>query len=263
MVNELIKLPKRPLGSTGLHVSPLALGTVKIGRNTDVKYPDTFELPDDDLVTLLLEVARDAGINLIDTAPAYGDSELRLGRLLPGNREDWIISTKAGEIYGDDGSAFDFSAGAITRSIEQSLKALKTDYLDIVLIHSDGNDLDILNHTDALDTLMALKAQGKIRAAGISTKTIEGGLAAVPVCDLLMVALNPSDTSQLPVIEAAGKADCGILLKKVFDSGRADPAQCLEFAIGTPGVHAAVVGTINPSHLIENVKSLQRYLAET
>ena len=83
----------RPLGSTGIEVSPLGLGTVKIGRNEQVKYPRGFEIPDDVQVSELIAMAWDLGINFIDTAPAYGSSEDRLGRLLP-NADDWVIMTK-------------------------------------------------------------------------------------------------------------------------------------------------------------------------
>ena len=86
-------MQKRVLGSTGLDVSVLGLGTVKIGRNQQVKYPSGFELPDDRSVIELFELARSLGINLIDTAPAYGSSEQRLGELLP-DRHDWVMMTK-------------------------------------------------------------------------------------------------------------------------------------------------------------------------
>ena len=65
----------RPLGATGLQVSPLGLGTVKFGRNQGVKYPQAFNLPSDREALALLELAWDLGINLLDTAPAYGESE--------------------------------------------------------------------------------------------------------------------------------------------------------------------------------------------
>ena len=83
-------LPRRALGSTGLDVSCLGLGTVKIGRNEGVKYPAGFQLPDDALVRDILALCRDVGMNLIDTAPAYGSSEERLGALLT-QRQDWVI----------------------------------------------------------------------------------------------------------------------------------------------------------------------------
>ena len=78
----------RPLGSTGLSVSPLGLGTVKLGRDQGVKYPNGFTIPDDQQALQLLGLARELGINLLDTAPAYGSSEQRLGPLLRGQRQD-------------------------------------------------------------------------------------------------------------------------------------------------------------------------------
>ncbi len=75
----------RPLGSTGLSVSPLGLGTVKLGRDVGPSStPSGFKIPDDQQAQMLLRMARDMGINLIDTAPAYGTSEERLGPLLRG-----------------------------------------------------------------------------------------------------------------------------------------------------------------------------------
>ena len=97
----------RALGSTGIDVSPLGLGTVKIGRNEQVKYPQGFEIPEDADVRELLAQAWDLGINFIDTAPAYGSSERRLGQLLP-HADDWVIMTKVGEIFENGKSRFDF-----------------------------------------------------------------------------------------------------------------------------------------------------------
>ena len=242
------------LGNTGLQIGNIALGTVKLGRNTDVKYPKAFSLPDDAQVIALLETASEIGVNLLDTAPAYGDSERRLGQLMPGKREQWVISTKCGESYHANGSHYDFSASAIGASVEQSLKHLNTDYLDIVLIHSNGNDSHIIEHTDAVETLLQLKQKGLIRAIGMSTKTVAGGLLALAFADVLMVTLNLDDDSQMPVIDAANNAGTGILLKKVFASGHRAPEDSLRYALGTQGVHAAVVGTLNPEHLRSNVR---------
>ena len=89
----------RPLGSTGFDVSPLGLGTVKLGRDQGVKYPNGFTIPDDAQALALLNQARDLGINLLDTAPAYGISEERLGHLLQGQRDEWVIVSKVGEEF--------------------------------------------------------------------------------------------------------------------------------------------------------------------
>jgi len=162
-------LAKRPLGSTGIDVSSLGLGTVKFGRNQEVKYPTGFSLPVDRAIESLLDVARENGINLLDTAPAYGSSEQRIGRLLR-DRDQWVICTKVGEEFTTGKSFFDFSAEHTRRSVERSMRDMKTDYLDIVLIHSDGEDLKILEQTDCLATLLKMQEKGQIRAIGMSTK---------------------------------------------------------------------------------------------
>ena len=82
-----------------------------------------------------------------------------------------------GEEFSAGESHFDFSGAHTRESIERSLRRLKTHYLDLVLIHSDGNDLEILEHTDCLESLMRLKEEGLIRAVGMSTKTVEGASA--------------------------------------------------------------------------------------
>src|SRR5690606_2482402 len=121
---------KRPLGQTGIEVSALGWGTVKLGRNTQVKYPSGFELPDDKTAAQLLHLVRDLGVNLLDTAPAYGTSEERLGNLLKGQRQGWVSCTKAGEFFDGTHSRFDFSSAALRESVEQSLRRRRSDYID-------------------------------------------------------------------------------------------------------------------------------------
>jgi len=188
-------LIRHELGGTGMRVSRLGLGTVKFGRNERVKYPAGFDLPSDREITALLHQAMDAGINLIDTAPAYGGSEQRLGKLLP-EREHWLLCTKVGEIFEAGRSRFDFSASHTRASIERSLRHLRSDRLDIVLIHSDGNDLAILDRSDCLETLARLRERGLIRAVGMSSKTVAGGLRAIDLVDVLMLTYNRADPSQ-------------------------------------------------------------------
>jgi aryl-alcohol dehydrogenase-like predicted oxidoreductase len=173
-------LLKCPLGQTGLEVSALGWGTVKLGRNTQVKYPEGFSLPDDRVAAQLLHLVRDLGINLLDTAPAYGISEERLGKLLKGQRQDWVLCTKAGEFFDGRESRFDFSPAAIKLSVEQSLRRLRSDYIDLLLIHSDGDDSRLINELEVFRPLEELKRAGWIRAYGMSTKTLEGGLLIIP-----------------------------------------------------------------------------------
>ena len=248
----------RPLGDTGLIVSPLGLGTVKLGRDQGVKYPNGFTIPDDAAARALLDQARALGINLIDTAPAYGVSEQRLGPLLRGQREDWVIVSKVGEEFDDGQSRFDFSPQHTRFSVERSLQRLETDRIDLVLVHSDGNDVAILRDSGVYETLAQLKREGKIRAFGLSGKTVEGGLLALEYGDCAMVTYNLAEQAERPVLDHAATHGKGILIKKALASGHAvlageDPVRAsFELVFGHPGVTAAIVGTINPQHLAAN-----------
>jgi aryl-alcohol dehydrogenase-like predicted oxidoreductase len=157
-----MNLERRVLGSTVIEISCIGLGSVKFGRNEEVKYPKHFSLPTDMEIERLLDIAQAEGINLIDTAPAYGSSEQRIGRLLKG-RDQWVICTKVGERFITGKSIYDFTAKKTIESVEKSLRHLNTDYLDIVLIHSDGHDQAILDSTDCMQTLLEMKNAGKIR----------------------------------------------------------------------------------------------------
>ncbi len=257
-------LKRRLLGSTGIEVSPLGLGTVKIGRDQQVKYPAGFKIPDDKAVRELLELAWDLGINTLDTAPAYGNSEERLGQLLP-HKNDWVIVGKVGEIFEGGESAFDFSAAHTRRSIERSLKRLGRDCIDIMLVHSHGDDMDIIQREEVCQTLHELKREGLVRAVGMSTKTVEGGLWCVEHMDAVMATYNPVCTGELPVLQRAAELNKGVLIKKGLQSGHADSAAggggveaALRFVFAQSSVHSVVVGTINPHHLRDNVELVRR-----
>ncbi len=111
-------MDKIALGQTGIDISPIGLGTVKFGRNQGVKYPQEFDIPDEDYLANLLDVAKSLGINMLDTAPSYGMSEERLGRLLSGQREDWVIVGKVGEEFENGKSSYHFTPDHFTRSLE-------------------------------------------------------------------------------------------------------------------------------------------------
>jgi len=259
----------RPLGSTGLSVSPLGLGTVKLGRDQGVKYPNGFTIPDDDAARLLLAQARELGINLIDTAPAYGRSEERLGPLLRGQRDQWVIVSKVGEEFDDGQSRFDFSAAHTRASVERSLKRLETDCIDLVLVHSDGDDLRILEQEEVYQTLALLRQEGKIRGFGFSGKTAEGGLKALEQGDCAMVTYNLNEQAERPVLDYAAAHGKAILVKKALASGHVclspgvDPVKAsFELLFAHPGVSSAIVGTINPLHLAHNVATVARVLRQ-
>lgn len=257
---------QRQIATTGCSVSAFGLGTVKFGRNSDLKYPNSFALPDNRTIADLLAIARDHGVNLLDTAPSYGSSEERLGALLNSQRHHWVISTKVGETWSEKGSQYDFTGSAVEASITTSLKRLATDYLDIVLVHSDGSDEKIINELDTLATLEKLKSKGIIRCFGISTKTITGGMLAIERCDLAMVAYNLTQQSEKPVLDYAVELNKGIFIKKALDSGNKPRhldskvwlQDALQFVLNHPAVTSVIMGTINPQHLKENLETINQ-----
>src|SRR5258708_38194396 len=121
----------RPMGKTGLAVSPIGFGAFKIGRNEKTKYSQEYPLPDDPTVERLLHEGLDLGVTHIDTAPAYGLSEERIGRSLAHRRAEFTLSTKVGEIFENGRSRFDFSESGVRASVTQSLKRLRTDVIDL------------------------------------------------------------------------------------------------------------------------------------
>jgi aryl-alcohol dehydrogenase-like predicted oxidoreductase len=254
---------RKMITDTGLAVSPLGLGTVKLGRNKGVKYPHAFQIPDDAQALALLNQAWELGINLIDTAPAYGNSEQRLGELLPQLNQDWIIATKVGETFDSDTgkSNYNFTPEFITNSIQRSLKNLRRDVLDIVLIHSDGNDQQIIEQWGALDVLNELKRQGLIRATGMSTKTVEGGLLTLQRSDIAMVMHNLDYQAEQAVLDQAAAEHKAIFIKKALGSGHLadsnshlDSVQAnFDLIYRNSAVASIIVGTITPSHLVDNV----------
>ena len=254
----------RELGQTGIQVSPLGLGTVKFGRDQQVKYPWTFKIPDDQQVLELLSLSQELGINLLDTAPAYGHSEERLGQLLS-NRQDWVIVSKVGEAFENGRSHFDFTAQTTRKTIENSLKKLKTDYLDVVLVHSDGDDQRVIEHEDVLETLQKLKQQGLIRAIGLSTKTTAGGLWTVEHTDVVMATRNSTDHTDDPVLDRALELNKGVVIKKGLQSGHVDTRaggggieEALQYVFSHQAVSCLIAGTINPEHLAQNAAIVEQ-----
>lgn len=261
-----VLLPQNNAPGLDFNISPLGLGTVKLGRNQGVKYPSAFELPSDAEAKELLATAKSCGINLIDTAPAYGSSEERLGELLKGQREDWVIVSKAGEEFDNGESNFDFRPEHIRKSVERSLKRLNTDYIDMLLLHSDGNDLDVISQ-GGLEALAELKQAGLIRATGMSTKTVAGGIAAAKQSDCVMVTYNLNETAEAEVLDFCAANHKTALIKKALASGHiahnnqaSGVAESMQFVFSHPGASAAIIGTINLKHLVGNVESYMQRL---
>ncbi|BCL28701.1 aldo/keto reductase [Streptomyces aurantiacus] len=147
----------RTLGRTGIKVSPYGLGALMFA--TSVGNPD----PDDS--ARVIHKALDAGINLIDTADVYGDSEEVVGKALKGRRDNVVLATKVSRPTGDDPNQQGTSRRHIVTAVENSLRRLGTDHIDLYQIHVPDPTTDI---EETLSVLSDLIHSGKVRAIGTS-----------------------------------------------------------------------------------------------
>jgi len=148
-----------PLGKTGIEVSKLGFGASPLGEE--------FGPIDAEAGARAVHEAIDRGVNFFDTSPFYGRtlSETRLGAALDGRRDSAVVATKCGR-YGQ--ADFDFSAERITRSIDESLARLQTDYVDVLHLHDVefGDREQIIG--ESLPALARIKESGKARAIGVT-----------------------------------------------------------------------------------------------
>jgi aryl-alcohol dehydrogenase-like predicted oxidoreductase len=248
----LLQPERRPLGHAGLLLPPLGFGAFKIGRNEGIKYPTPFDLPTEETVRQLLQQLLALGCTLFDTAPAYGLSEERLGRCLSPRPPGVVISTKVGETFADGRSTFDFSRAGVLHSLERSCQRLQTDVLDVVLIHSPGDDLRVLTETDVVAVLDDWKRRGRIRAIGLSGKTPGGAEQALSWADVLMVEFHLEDRSHQAVMDRAAALGRSVFVKKGLASGRLPAAQAIEFVLSHPAVTSLVLGGLSLPHFTSN-----------
>jgi aryl-alcohol dehydrogenase-like predicted oxidoreductase len=237
----------RPLSSIGF-------GAFKIGRNAGVKYERGYDLPDMPAVRTLLNGILDMGINYVDTAPAYGLSERRIGETIAHRRHEYTLSTKVGESFSNGVSRHDFSKMAVQASIDNSLRSLRTDVLDCVFIHSTPDDVWVLEQTDVVPTLIELRQKGLIRGIGLSGYTVEGFRKALPWVDAIMAEYHPKATSLTPIIQEAASRGILLIVKKGLGSGTLDAADSLTWILRNPAVTSVIVGSLSLDHMRENLR---------
>jgi aryl-alcohol dehydrogenase-like predicted oxidoreductase len=235
-------------------VSPIGFGAFKIGRNEKTKYPSQYALPSESDVNCLLDGLLALGINYIDTAPAYGLSEERIGRCLASRRREFVLATKVGETFAEGVSQYDVTSEGLRASVERSLVRLKTDVIDVLLLHSDGRDEWIQNETDAVAVLQELKDRGLARSIGLSGKTVEGARQALQWADVLMVEYHIEDRSHEALIDQAAQSGVGVVVKKGLASGHLPAGEAIRFVLANPHVATLVVGGLSLVHFRENMR---------
>jgi aryl-alcohol dehydrogenase-like predicted oxidoreductase len=208
----------RILGSTGLKVSVVGIGTWQYGGEWGMRF--TQEMADP-----ILGRAKELGINLIDTAECYGDhySESLVGQYLHGQRQEWIVATKFGhKFHGNFDRTEHWDPEGVTQTVEDSLRALQTDYIDLLQFHS-GSD-EVFNNEAMWATLHGLVQAGKIRHLGISigsnTNLYQTSHASDVRAEAIQVIYNRLDrVPEVDVFPSCQAQNLGVLARVPLASG--------------------------------------------
>lgn len=265
-------MERRAFGKTGLQLSVLGFGGAEIGAQATTQ----------DEVNRLLGTALDAGLNVVDTAECYGESEERIGRAIGSRRQDFHLFTKCGH-EGDALNGKDWDPETLMRSIERSLKRLRTDHVDLVQLHSCGKEL--LESGEVTEVLQRAKRDGKTRFIGYSGDNDAAIFAAESgAFDALQTSVSIADQVALShAIPLAVKAQMGVIAKRpianaawkrgdeedfygkeyrdrlkelgyAFLKGSDDVATALRFTLAVPGVTTMIVGTRHPDRWPANAR---------
>lgn len=287
----------RELGRTGVRVSALALGTVELGQDYGIPAPGHFGRPSEKEAIALVAAAVEAGINLIDTARGYGQSETILGQALKPYRRQVMIATKASLPQPTAGETPPPLREFMLAQLEDSLHALQTDYVDLWQIHN--LDAQLLSRPDDLAELLTMaRRSGKVRWVGASVYGRETPVdcLATDLFDTLQVTYSILDQRLANrVLPLADQKKIGILARSVLLKGvltdRADflpthldllrqrsgmfrrlipqfglncsPAQvAIAFALAQPYLSSVLIGVRTQAELLENLHVLQINLPE-
>ncbi len=267
-----------------MDVSVLGFGGAEIG----------FENASPEAVEKLLKSALDAGLNVIDTAECYRDSEELIGRAVSDRREDFYLLTKCGHPHGMESSA-NWSQASLLESIERSLRRLKTDRLDIVHLHSCSES--DLRKGEAITALQTARERGYTRYIGYSGDSRAAHFAVeCGAFDTLQISINIADQEAIDLtVPLAHKKQMGVIAKRPIANAawktghrpansyhheywerlrklnydflrNADLEKtisvALRFALSVPGVHTAIVGTTKPERWQQNAQVARGGTAE-
>ena len=286
-------LPRRSLGSTGLEVTVLGYGAMELRgrpRGRDLSEKEAGQI----LGTVL-----DSGIDLIDTAVDYEASEERIGRNLGHRRDEYLLASKCGCLVGWErpadypggipgGGPHDFSRSNIVAGVEQSLRRLRTDHLDILQVHASPDEATLRAHA-VVETLQDLQTQGKVRYIGMSgTLPALTEHIAMGVFDVMQIPYSVVQRQHEAAISAAAAAGIGTIIRggagrgapsgedeavrrnpKLVDAwklaaiddlldGMSPMEFTLRFTISHPDVATTIVGTANPTHLTANIEAASK-----
>ena len=252
-------MDKNELGLTGIQVSPLCFGTGTGGWNHRSKQGDLGV----ERLSHLLRFAHERGITFWDTADEYGTHPHVAAALREIERETVTLTTKT----------VSRDARGIRQDVDRFLREMDTDYLDIVLCHCLTSSRWPDEIPDAMEALSSCKAQGKVRAVGLSCHAF-GALqtaARTDWVDVVLARINHAghsmdDTPEkvVPVIEALVAAGKGVYGMKVLGAGTSlteDPARAIRYSLGLSGIHAIVIGMMDEAEIEENLGLVNQLVA--
>jgi aryl-alcohol dehydrogenase-like predicted oxidoreductase len=285
-------IPSRMLGRTGAEVSVLGYGAMELRG-----LPRSPEITDADAEQVLTAVL-DAGINLIDTSIDYGRSEELIGRYIGSRRDEYFLASKCGCMLSLPAGTtppypHDFSAANVRAGVEQSLRRLRTDRLDLVQVHMSPS-VDEMRAGDTVEAMQRLRDEGKIRFLGMSGTVPElPDHIAMGVFDVFQIPYSLFQPEHEELVTRAADAGAGVLIRggagrgtaandknwTVQPLGGADrPAEdiweiagldelldgmsrhefVLRFTISNPALSSTIVGTSSVQHLHGNVEIASR-----
>lgn len=280
-----VEVERRQFGKTDMKVAILGFGSAEIG----------YERTDQDLVNKILNAALDQGLNVVDTAECYVDSEEQIGKAISSRRKEFYLFSKCGHYVKEGGRGDDWSKDALLHSIERSLTRCKTDHLDLIQLHSCS--LDTLKKGECIDALEEAKKQGKVRYIGYSGDS-QAARYAVETgrFDTLQTSVNIADQECLELtLPLAREKNMGVIAKRPIanaawrydskpdngyhveywnrlqalaypfasgdkrnDNGPEGAAGiALRFTAFQPGVHVCIVGTSKPERWRQNAELLK------
>lgn len=216
-----MSVKKRTLGKTGICVSEISFGGVEIGMPYGVGVKSKEDMLAETDAIKLLHAALDSGINFFDTARMYGESEKIMGKAFTDRREKVVICTKCRHLTDQSGNlpAPGKLNKIIESSLEESLTTLKTDFIDVFMLHQANET--ILNNEEIASVFTKLKEKGKIKATGVSTYTsVETQLALNKKnWDVIQLPFNLMDQRQKELFSQISEQGVGLVIRSVLLKG--------------------------------------------
>ncbi|MCY4529056.1 MAG: aldo/keto reductase [Chloroflexi bacterium] len=275
----------REFGRTGLKITPLGLGLAEISRQDRMG-------GDVSAGAAVLNEALDNGINFLDTAACYADTEALIGETVSHRRDEYVLATKAGHAVGN-APGESWARETIEHSIDRSLRLLQTDYVDIVQLHSC--DVEVLERGDAIDAVVRAREAGKTRFVSFSGDNeaakwaVKSGIFATLQTSYNVVEQHARTKGVFDMAQAAGM---GVILKRPVANGawwkdespypyadeyfrrsqlmkEAGPFEhdlddqvllVTGFALAEPAVTTIITGTHNVDHLKSNIDLVANHL---